>query len=302
MPERETPQSPQWIDPFSPEGLREATSKILTGMNYRLFYEEETRHKLIDTYRELTQLARKHPHDDEKWKSSIREMVEKGSTDDARLRQWLIGLTKKTADNLGIKVSEYPSVFDRMMEKIEATPGVHQRDMALLLWCGSATLTVRGSQKSKVGKSLERAIASAALTTIGLNENRNEFRLNVLADEEVARETDAEIRTPRGFIRLEVGLIGRGNSEVISDKVGRMERNGVVLMDILPKESTAYQTAANSGVRLIQMRNNHPVEELRQHLVGIRVNSVRNYPITPMEVEERIMEMPLNMFNRKKKE
>ncbi len=196
MPKKQAPQ-PQWVDPFSPAGLREATSKILTGMNYRLFYEDETRHKIIDTYRKLTELAKKYPHDDEKWKSAIKELVVEGSKEDARLRQWLIGLTKKTAENLGIKVSEYPSVFDRMMEKIEAMPEVHSREMALLLWCGSATLTIRGSQKSKVGKSLERSIAGAALTAIGLAESRGDFRLNILADEEVSRETDAEIRTPR---------------------------------------------------------------------------------------------------------
>ncbi len=105
---------------------------------------------------------------------------------------------------------------------------------------------------------------------------------------------------PRGFVRLEVGLIGKGNSEVISDKVGRMERNGIILMDILPKESTAYQTAANSGVKLIQLRNNHPVEELRQHLASIKVNFVQSQPITLNDVEERIMEMPLSMFRREK--
>ncbi len=94
MPARATPQ---WVDPFSPIGLREATSKILTGTNYRLFYEDETRQKIIETYKELAQLARLHSNNDEKWKSAIREMVKSGSTEDTRLRQWLIGLTKKNS-------------------------------------------------------------------------------------------------------------------------------------------------------------------------------------------------------------
>ncbi len=196
-------------------------------------------------------------------------------------------------------MSEYPTVFDRMMDKIEATSGVDNRDLALLLWSGSATLTIRGSQKSKVGKSLESSIAGATLTAIGLAESRGDFRLNVQADEEAERETDAEIKTNRGFVRLEVGLIGRGNPEVISDKAGRMERNGVILMDLLPQRSTAHQTAANRGVKLIQMRNNHPVEELRQHLVGIRVESVRKEPISLNEVENQIMKMPLTIFGQK---
>ena len=291
--------TPQWVDPFSPQGLREATAKILTGMNYRLFYEDITRRTLINAYKELTELAKKHPNDDEKWKSAIREMIEKGTPEDKRLRQWLIGLTKKTAVNLGIKVSEYPSVFDQMMESIETTQGVQRRDMALLLWCGSATLTIRGSQKSKIGKSLEQSIARTALTTIGLKEERGDFRLNVLADGEVDRETDAEIRTPRGFIRMEIGLIGKGNSEVISDKVSRVDKNGIILMDILPAKSTARQTAEHNRVRLIQLRSNHPLEELREHLVGLRVENVQQEAIRLEEVAERIMAIPLHMFQRR---
>lgn len=81
---------PSW-DPFTPRGTREATARILTGGNYRLFYEGATRRTLIETYGNLAKLD---------------------------------------------------------------------------------------------------------------------------------RETDAEIRTARGFVRMEVGLIGEGNPEVIGDKVG----------------------------------------------------------------------------------
>ena len=80
-----TTERPQWEDPFSPEGKREATSKILTGMNYRLFYEGITRHKLIRTYRELAELARQHPHDDDEWKESIRAMVREGTPEEKKL-------------------------------------------------------------------------------------------------------------------------------------------------------------------------------------------------------------------------
>ncbi len=216
------------------------------------------------------------------------------------MRQWLIGLTKKTATNLGIPVRDYPSVFDDMMTDIEVATSsqTEQREMALLLWCGTATLTIRGSQKSKIGKSLERAIARAALSCIGLKEDNEGFRLNIGADEEVTRETDAEIRTPRGVVRMEVGLIGVGNSEVVSDKVGRMERNDIILTDMLPAESAAYRTAQNQGVRLIQLRNNHPVEELRQHLTGLQV-LVQTDEISREQVESRVLSMPLSAFEPK---
>ena len=290
---------PIWVDPFSPAGTREATAKILTGRNYRLFYEAATRRTLIETYQELAKLARKHPKNDDRWKAHVRDLVSTGNLEDRRMRQWLIGLTKKTATNLGIKVADYPAVFDDVMADIEeaANPIAARRQLALLLWCGTATLTIRGSQKARIGKSLEVSIARAALTCIGLNEEQGDFRLNVEADEEVDRETDAEVRTPRGFVRLEVGLIGVGNPEVISDKVGRMNRNAVILMDMIPPRSTAYRTAEHRGVRLIQLRNNHAVEEIRQHLSDLQV-TVQANSITPQEVERSVLNMPLSAFTR----
>lgn len=290
--------APQWLDPLSPEGMREVTAKVLTGTNYRVFYESETRRSLIQVYRELAELAHKHPHNDDDWRASIQSYVREGTPEDKRQRYWLMGIAKKTAVNLNIRVADYPTVFEQMLEDIETAVGdgglLDQRDMALLLWSGAATLTIRGSKKAKIGKSLENSIARSALTIIGLDEGAGDFRRNIVADEEVERETDAEIRTQRGFVRMEVGLIGIGNSEVISDKVGRMDRNGIILMDILPVKSTAHQTAENRGVKLIQLRNNHPIEELRLHLLSLNVG-VQQTAISLEEVETRVRDLPLEI-------
>lgn len=165
-----------------------------------------------------------------------------------------------------------------------------------MLWAGAATLTVRGSQKSKVGKRLEKSIARAAITVIGLSEDKGDFRLNIAADDEVARETDAEIRTPRGFLRMEVGLISRGNTEIISDKVGRMDRKSVILIDFIPARSTAYETAKQRGVKLIPLRNNHPIEVLRIHLSSLNV-PVNDWDMTTKEVEAKVLAMPDSAFS-----
>ena len=291
-----TADRPQWEDPFSPEGIRQATSKILTGTNYRLFYEGVTRRKLIKTYRELAELARQHPHDDEEWKQSVRAMLREGTPEERNLRHWLVGLTKKTADNNGVKIEDYPSFFDEIIADIEDYPSdIKTRDTALLLWAGAATLTIRGSQKAKIGIALEKSLARAALTIIGLSEEDEQFRLDIEADEEVPRQTDAEIRTPRGFRRMEIGLISKRNSEVIGDKVGRLERNDVVLFDTLSAKSAMWTTAEQKGVKLIQLRNNNPAEELRRHLSNLNV-PVQPASISPDEVEKRVMEMPLQAF------
>ena len=282
----------KWEDPFSPEGQREMTAKVLSGVNYRLFVEGVTRRKLVKTYRELTELANSHPEDEGKWREKLRNKIE---GKDKELRYWLVGLAQKTAKNLDYKVGDLPTVFDEVMKELDETSDGSVRDTALLLWAGAATLTIRGSQKSKIGKILEKSISRAALTILGLDEKQGDFRLNVEPDAEVPREIDAEVRSPRGWLHVEVGMIGEGNPEVIGDKVGRINRNGVILMDRISSASTAYETARQAGVKLIQIRNNHPVEELRLHLNGLNV-PVQAESITTSEVEARVLAMPLSAF------
>lgn len=292
--------SPKWVDPYSPEGIKEAAAHILTGVHYRVFYEGMTRRQLIDFCGGLGDIAIRRADDEAAWREKVKKTPVTGDSESENLRCWLIGLGKKTAQNLELPVDEYPKLFDEIMRDIEesAASSEDRREMALLLWCGAATLTIRGSAKAKTGKALEKSLARAALTVIGLDEDNGEFRLNIGADVEVERETDAEIQTGRGWVRMEVGLIGKGNSGVISEKVGRMDKNGVVMLDILPNNSTAWQTAENRGVCLIQIRNNNPVEELRKHLEGLDV-PVQSAPMEPDEIKRRVMEMPLEIFGGK---
>ena len=74
-----------------------------------------------------------------------------------------------------------------------------------------------------------------------------------------------------------------------------MNRNDVIVFDTLSATSAMWNTAEQRGVKLIQMRNNHPVEELRLHLANLSV-PVQAEPISPDEVEKRVMEMPLEAF------
>ena len=85
-------------------------------------------------------------------------------------------------------------------------------------------------------------------------------------DAEVAREIDVEIASRRGRIRVEMGLIERGNQEVIEDKITRVGTGGMVIFDQIGPRSTARQTAENSQVRFIQIRNNRPLTEMYDFL------------------------------------
>lgn len=285
----------QAYDPFSPEGIREAVARVLEGHNYRLFFEGVTKRRLITTYQNLAKYRMVDEEDDEKWKEAILKIIEE-DTDGSNLslRYWLLGLAKKTAENLGVEKANPQIVkeaFDSMISEIEShSSEMGIRDTALLIWAGAATLTVRGSQKAKIGKRLERAIARGILTLVGLSESEGDFRLNMMPDQEVDRETDAEIRTNRGMIRMDVGLIGHGNPEVVDDKISRVGRNGIILFDKLSSNSNAWANARNERVKLIQMRNSNPVEEMRSHLHKLSV------PVSD-EIAKRIRKMDLSMFN-----
>ncbi|MCY3772310.1 MAG: CfrBI family restriction endonuclease [Gemmatimonadetes bacterium] len=267
----------QIFDPFAPEGIREAVARILEGHNYRLFFEDVTKRRLIAAYRELAKFKMDDQNDDEKWKEAIIEEITRGDdkNSDKNLKFWLLGLTKKTAQNLGVKKAEYPQLFDRMIHEIQSQSSyLGVRDSALLVWAGAATLTVRGSQKARVGKLLEKGVVRAALTIVGLSESNGDFVLNIMPDQEVDRETDAEVRTRRGTVRIDVAMIGEGNPEVIDDKISRVGRNGVVLFDKLSPNSNAWANGERQNVKMIQMRNSDPVEELRSHLGKLGVGVV----------------------------
>ena len=293
------PDQIQVFDPFAPEGIREAVARILEGQNYRLFFEDVTKRRLISAYQELAKFKLEDQIDDEKWKEAVIEEITRSDdkTVDKNLKFWLLGLTKKTAQNLGIKKEEYPDLFDRMIDEIQSQSShLSVRDSALLVWAGAATLTVRGSQKARVGKLLEKGIVRAALTIVGLNESNGDFVLNIMPDQEVDRETDAEVRTRRGSIRIDVGMIGEGNPEVIDDKISRVGRNGVVLFDKLSPNSNAWSNGERQNVKMIQMRNSNPVEELRSHLSMLGVGVTSN-EIPVSDVADRVLAIDPNQFD-----
>lgn len=165
----------------------------------------------------------------------------------------------------------------------------------LLLIAGSATLNIRGSDKSKVGKHLEKVIVKAALSIIGLSEGQN-FWMNIDRDNEVDRETDAEIETKRGRVRLEVGLIASGNQEVIEDKIGRVGRGGIVLFDVVGSKTRIYETAIRNGVELIQIRNNQPLVQLYRHLGQLVRIDLINPPTRETDILQSVNNLPNALF------
>lgn len=297
-------------DPFSEGALRQLTYHILLGRNYRLLTEPNTQGKLFTTFLWLSDIQKdaidKHGSN---WIEALFDEIYSKDRKPKELKNllfWIMGTTVKGAQNLGFKKENYPELLSttiKFFNDLFHDLGREDfRDQAWLLFmAGSATLNIRGSQKSKVGKQFERVLTRAMLTILGFEEEIN-FWMNIERDMEVGRETDAEVQSRRGRIRIELGLIAEGNPEVIEDKIGRVGRNGVLIYDKLGVRSSVYQTAESSSVKLIQIRNGNPLLDIYHHLNPLVEIELVKPPEEIEEIKGLVYGLPSEMFQISKEE
>ena len=283
----------------SAEGIKQIVTALFTGYNYRLYTEGQTRTQLLQAYSEILEVyerIQKVSDDDEAWIENVYQEIEEGDRD---LAQWLLGLTHKTAQNLGVKKTDRLGYLREVLAHVkrftDENPQLPQNTALLMLWAGASTLTVRGSRKSTAGKTLEQAFVRAGLTLLGLQEERD-FWLNMQRDEEVGREIDVEILSNRGRIKMEIGLIAKGNQEVIEDKINRVGAGGIVIFDQLGPRSNAWETARNERVCFIQIRNNRPLTQLYEFLEGKVTQALEIPPDVPLDIEKAVNELPNHLF------
>ncbi|GFP18549.1 hypothetical protein HKBW3S03_00054 [Candidatus Hakubella thermalkaliphila] len=292
-------------DLISPASLRELVLHLLLGRNYRVITEQNTKGRLLITYAWLIELYDRFRREyGRNWREGLLSRLvelDRPSSEEKNLMYWLVGLTKKTAQNLDIPLEELPDFLSETIrycnELFTADDYAHSQEQAwLLLMAGAATLNIRGSQKSKVGKAIERVFLSAALSLLGLRSERD-FWIGVPSDIEVARETDGEVETKRGRIRIDIGLIAQGNPEVITDKVNRVGRQGVVIFDKIGTHArVVYQSAEQTGVKLIQIRHNQPLLELYRHLSPLVRMQLRQPPSDERELKRWVDSLPDTLF------
>lgn len=213
--------------------------------------------------------------------------------------QWLLGLTTKSIQNVLRSNPElregYIQDFEAAVEEAAMTCQQDFGDISMslgymvdaefkenitrLTWkditrlstaIGAATLTIRGSEKSTYGKLFERLILGSVLTILGFQhvenaQNRKLEKVFWLSDSSDVRECDATIRLrPGKLARFDIGFIGRGNPEIMKDKLTRfgseLEQNGrasfsqtFIIVDKMPKTTRTTEAAEKSGSEIIQM-------------------------------------------------
>jgi hypothetical protein len=213
--------------------------------------------------------------------------------------QWLIGLTGKSIQNVLRSNSElrqsYIQDFENAVEEAARkceedfgeismslgyiVDGELRQNINALNWkdltrlttaIGATTLTIRGSEKSTYGKLFERLIMGSVLTILGFEHVENsqspkKERVFWLSDSTDVRECDATIRLrPGKLARFDIGFIGKGNPEIMKDKLTRyaneVEQNGkanfsqtFIIVDKMPDTTKTIEAAKKSGSEIIQM-------------------------------------------------
>lgn len=213
--------------------------------------------------------------------------------------QWLIGLTGKSIQNVLRSNSElrqsYIQDFENAVEEAARrceedfgeismslgyiVDGELRQNVNALTWkdltrlstaIGATTLTIRGSEKSTYGKLFERLIMGSVLTILGFQHVENSQsnkpeKVFWLSDSSDVRECDATIRLrPGKLARFDIGFIGKGNPEIMKDKLTRyaneIEQNGkanfsqtFIIVDRMPETTKTSEAAQKSGSEIIQM-------------------------------------------------
>lgn len=186
----------------------------------------------------------------------------------------------------------------------------------LLNAVGAETLTIRGSEKSSYGKLFEKLVLGSLLSILGFtydesskNAGEGVFWLSTQGEK---RESDATLLYKMGQgVRFDIGFIGRGNPEIILDKVSRFQRQEeirgarwymatIVIVDRLGKGSRVEELAHQIGGSVVQMSASYwPQEVVRllKQAVGFE------HPLINMEqsqiegyLKEKLQEVPIESF------
>ncbi|MEW6712658.1 MAG: CfrBI family restriction endonuclease, partial [Candidatus Riflebacteria bacterium] len=226
--------------------------------------------------------------------------------------QWLIGLTGKSIQNVlrsnpelrQSYILDFETAVEEAAKRCEedfgnismnlgyVANGEMRQNINALGWkdltrlstaIGAATLTIRGSEKSTYGKLFERLIMGSVLTILGFQhvENSQSHKAEKvfwLSDSSDVRECDATIRLrPGKLARFDIGFIGRGNSEIMKDKLTRyaneIEQNGkanfsqtFIIVDKMPETTKTLEAAKKSGSEIVQMSMQFWAVELAKRL------------------------------------
>ena len=296
------------------ETIRNFALDVFYGRNFRNATEMVTRYRISTLNLGLLQFYIKGMNQwpnflDELPYVAVKNLKEGGlSKGEKWLNQWVIGLTNKGSQNiLRDDWDEAEKYADRYIQTCKEAAESAREDVGELIssiglasedkvhdlgWVGmvylknaigSSTLTIRGSDKSTFGKLFEKLILGPLLHVLDFDyiksgkdvgEQTGVFWLSSTA----ARESDATLIVESGeAIRFDIGFIGRGNPEIVLDKVTRFQNRielgqeefflrTIVIADRLGKKSQVKKLALKSNGYVATMDTEYWPRDIANHL------------------------------------
>ena len=249
------------VKKLTEEPFKQATINVLCGKNLRDFTESLTRERLSKAYLyafENFLFQKKAGYSAVDISERVLSSLKSDSKGEYRkeektVLQWMIGLTGKLVQNVlrdkkGKELEEYTNKFIQDIKKnskelnykliVESKDGdsldLDMGDLVLFMnMIGSLTLTIRGSEKSLHGKTFEKLILGSVFQILGFNLVRKNDISSYdccfwLSSKAGGRESDATLIYKNKGIRVDIGFIGRGNTEITLDKVSRYRKKAEI--------------------------------------------------------------------------
>lgn len=283
------------IDSLGLDALRDVVEGVLTGENIRSATEHLTRRRtgLVCNamFRMYVSIAQSGLSPDELIDSAYSQYLSKdNSVEEKIILRWMLGLTQKQVQNVLRSDSQnWERYIETLFESINGIEDTSTKDYGPnnsiylgepsieLNWewqslfsmaIGSATLAVRGSEKSIYGKFFEKLILGSVLSVMGFTlseKDRTASKVFWLSSRSDKRESDATLIFKVGLgVRFDIGFIGVGNSEITLDKTSRFakmeEISGIphnlytiIIVDRVGKNSRVIQQAKAINSSVVQM-------------------------------------------------
>lgn len=302
------------IENLGSDPFRETVIDICLGLNVRSFTEILTRERLVQSNAALWEffIANKREGISPFDLINIARnklLSSKIPTKEKAVYQWLTGLTNKSIQNV-LRKNEDVADFDNLTQdtlnilKKEAQNSVQIQNQTyitdsdvsfsaeeiswIFLVMGQQTMTIRGSEKSLHGKYFEKLVLGSVFQVLGLpllhekNTAQNGFWLS--SQDAISRESDATIIYNSKGIRVDIGFIGPGNSEISLDKVSRYRKHDeiagkkhamstIVIVDTIGDRSKIRELAEGIEGTIVCMSDNDWVSQLSK-LISNKLGTV----------------------------
>lgn len=312
-----TANGKEFIEKLGVETARQVIHAVLRGENIRTQTEPLTRRRVAIATGAMVYLFAKGWAEIDNFTENLSALAleQMNNTPQSKKEifwpaQWLIGLTGKGIQNVLRNSSQlhqaYIQDFENAVEEAAIRCRKDYGEISMSLGCvvdgklrqrvldwkditrlttaiGAATLTIRGSEKSTYGKLFERLVMGSVLTILGFehvenSQSQKKEKVFWLSDSSDIRECDATIRLrPGKLARFDIGFIGKGNPEIMKDKLTRysnaIEQNGIpslslnfIIVDKIPDTTKTTEAAKKSGSEIIQMSMQFWALELAKRL------------------------------------